>query len=84
MRDEAHRFGITFHRNQRSRHFTSSELENIEGVGPKSVELLFKKFKAISAIKSASIEELSLVVGPDKAKKIRSYFDGKDTSAFVK
>ncbi|MCQ2606401.1 MAG: excinuclease ABC subunit UvrC [Bacteroidales bacterium] len=84
MRDEAHRFGITFHRNQRSRHFTSSELENIEGVGPKTIELLFKKFKAISAIKSASIEELSLVVGPDKAKKIRSYFDGKDTSAFVK
>jgi len=84
MRDEAHRFGITFHRNQRSRHFTSSELENIEGVGPKTIELLFKKFKAISAIKSASIEELSLVVGPDKAKKIRSYFDGKDSSAILK
>lgn len=70
IQDEVHRFAITFHRNQRSKKFTSSELEAIEGIGPKTIELLFKQFKTVSAIKSASEEELSKVVGKEKARKI--------------
>ncbi|MBP5584263.1 MAG: excinuclease ABC subunit C, partial [Bacteroidales bacterium] len=70
IQDEVHRFAITFHRNQRSKKFTSSELETIEGIGPKTIELLFKQFKTVSAIKSASEEELSKVVGKEKARKI--------------
>lgn len=84
MRDEAHRFGITFHRNQRSRHFTSSELEGIEGIGPKSIEQLFKRFKTISAIKSASLEDLSAVLGESKAKKVQAYFEAGKSSAIGK
>ena len=70
IQDEVHRFAITFHRNQRSKKFTSSELEAIEGIGPKTIELLIKQCKAVSAIKSASEEELSKVVGKEKARKI--------------
>ena len=70
IQDEVHRFAITFHRNQRSKKFTSSELEAIEGIGPKTIELLFKQFKTVSAIKSASEEELTKVVGKEKARKI--------------
>jgi excinuclease ABC subunit C len=70
IQDEVHRFAITFHRNQRSKKFTSSELETIEGIGPKTIELLYKNFKTISAIKSASEEELSKVVGKEKARKV--------------
>ena len=73
IQDEVHRFAITFHRNQRSKKFTSSELETIEGIGPKTIELLYKNFKTISAIKSASEEELSKVVGKEKARKILEF-----------
>lgn len=75
IQDEVHRFAITFHRDQRSRHFTSSKLESIEGIGPKSIELLFKKFKTISTIKSSSVDELAEVIGKDKAIKVKTYFD---------
>lgn len=63
MRDEAHRFGITHHRNKRSKSSIKSELDLIPGIGPKTKEKLFKDFKTISTIKKASKESLILSVG---------------------
>ncbi len=72
LRDEAHRFGITFHRQKRSAAFIHSELEEIEGIGPKNIDKLLKAFKTVDAVKAASFEELSKVVGESKAKLLQS------------
>ncbi|MCD7962920.1 MAG: excinuclease ABC subunit UvrC [Rikenellaceae bacterium] len=74
IRDEAHRFGITFHRQKRSINFIKSELELIPGLGPKTIEKLLKKFKTISKIKSATLEEISEVIGNAKAGAVKEYF----------
>lgn len=79
IQDEVHRFAITFHRNQRSKNFTNSELEAIEGIGIKTIEQLFKQCKTVSAIKSSTEEELSKVVGKEKARKIKDYFEPHDS-----
>lgn len=76
IRDEAHRFGITFHRQKRSKAFIHSELEQIEGVGSKTIETLLQHFRTVEKIKSANIEELTALVGAAKAKKIKA-FSGK-------
>jgi excinuclease ABC subunit C len=75
IRDEAHRFGITFHRNKRSAAFIHSELEYIPGIGKKTIEALLKKFKTVAAVRSATEEELSTVVGVARARTIRHYFN---------
>ena len=74
IRDEVHRFGITFHRNQRSKGSFKNELENIEGVGKATIDLLLKKYKSVKNIKEKSVEELSSVIGLSKAKIITNYF----------
>ncbi len=74
LRNEAHRFGITFHRNKRSKAAINSELEGIDGIGGKTVEELLKKFKSVKRIKEASIENLAKSVGMAKAKKIYETF----------
>jgi excinuclease ABC subunit C len=74
IRDEAHRFGITFHRDKRSAAFIRSELEQIPGVGPKSVSMLLKEFKTVAAIRAATHEALAAVVGPARARAIADYF----------
>jgi len=74
LRNEAHRFGITFHRNKRSKAAINSELEGIEGVGEKTAEDLLRKFKSVKRIKEASIENLAEAVGLAKAKKIYETF----------
>lgn len=74
LRDEAHRFGITFHRNQRSRKTFVSELENIPGVGKTSVEKLLKTFKSAKKVKEASEEELGKVLNQKQVKALREYF----------
>ncbi len=74
IRDEAHRFGITFHRKKRSINFIKSELESIPTLGQRSVEKLLKHFKTISKIKNSSSEELSEVVGKQRAMEIIKYF----------
>ena len=74
IRDEVHRFGITFHRNQRSKGNFKNELENIEGVGKATIDLLLKKYKSVKNIKEKSAEELSSVIGLSKAKIITNYF----------
>ena len=74
IRDEAHRFGITFHRQKRSKAFIHSELENIEGIGPKTIELLLRHFRTVEKIRTAPAEELSALVGPTKAARLLAHF----------
>jgi excinuclease ABC subunit C len=76
MRNEAHRFGITHHRNKRSKAALTSELTQIKGIGNQTHEDLMKAFKTVSAIKEASEEALSSVVGKAKAQVIKTYFAG--------
>lgn len=75
IRDEAHRFAITYHRDKRSRTSLVSELENVEGIGKKTAAVLLKHFRGVKAIRESSVEELAGIVGPDKARKVRAYFD---------
>ena len=70
LRNEAHRFGITFHRNKRSKEALNTELEAITGIGDKTVVELLKHFRSLKRIKEASLEELSQVVGNSKASII--------------
>lgn len=72
IQEEVHRFAITFHRQKRSNAFLHSELEKVDGIGAKSIEALFKHFRTMSKIKSASLEELAAVVGRSKAEKVFS------------
>lgn len=74
LRNEAHRFGITFHRNKRSKEALNTTLETIDGIGEKTVVELLKKFKSLQRIESATFEDISEVIGPSKAKKIKEHF----------
>src|SRR5690606_23118748 len=73
IRNESHRFGITKHRNRRSKNSFSSELEGIPGIGEKTIQELLSKFKSVKRIKSAAKEELAKIVGNSKAEKILKY-----------
>lgn len=73
-RNEAHRFGIEFHRNKRSKNFIKSELENINGVGAKTIQNLFKQFNSVKEISEAKKEHLQNAVGNKKAEIIFNYF----------
>lgn len=75
IRDEVHRFGITFHRNQRSKGNLKNELEDIEGIGKNTIDLLLKKFKSVKKIKEQPEEELALSVGKSRAKILTEYFN---------
>ncbi|MGB5509406.1 excinuclease ABC subunit UvrC [Robiginitalea sp.] len=70
LRNEAHRFGIAFHRKKRSKAAINSALENIEGIGTKTAQQLLRKFKSVRRIRESTLEELSAVVGPSKARKV--------------
>lgn len=74
LRNEAHRFGLSFHRQKRSKVALHSDLENIEGVGPKTIEKLLQHFKSLKRIKTANFEELVDVVGEARAKTINNYY----------
>lgn len=74
LRDEAHRFGITFHRQKRSANFIRSELEQIEGIGPKSIETLLRHFRTVARVGAASREELTALVGAVRAERIYDFF----------
>ncbi len=74
LRDEAHRFGITHHRNRRSKGQTESLLREIKGIGAKNEEKLIQKFKSISGIKKASYEEVAATIGKRAATSLFSFF----------
>jgi excinuclease ABC subunit C len=71
IRDEAHRFAITFHRLKRSKVSFSSELEGIPGIGKKTTDKLLSHFKSVKKIKNASLEELTEIAGKSAAEKIK-------------
>ena len=77
LRDEAHRFGITFHRQKRSKDFIHSELEQIEGIGAKSIQTLLRHFRTVEKVRTAPLEEVAGIVGQAKARKIKQHFDNK-------
>lgn len=74
LRNEAHRFGITFHRNKRSKDALQSSIENIPGIGEKTRITLMKHFKSMKRLSQATEKEISLVVGLSKAKKILDFY----------
>lgn len=74
LRNEAHRFAITFHRNKRSADFTKTELTTIPGIGSKTAEKLLQAFGSIKKLKTASVTDISEVAGLAVAKKIHHYF----------
>ncbi|HLP52754.1 MAG TPA: excinuclease ABC subunit UvrC [Chitinophagales bacterium] len=71
MRDEAHRFGITHHRQRRSKTQATSLLTEIKGIGEKTFELLIKKYRSVKKLKEVPLEELSELIGPAKAKIVQ-------------
>jgi excinuclease ABC subunit C len=76
MRNEAHRFGITHHRNRRMKGLVKTELTNIEGVGEKTITMLLSKYKSVNNLKTISLTELENLLGQSKANKI---FNGLKT-----
>lgn len=76
IRDEVHRFGITFHRQKRSKGTFVNELEQIPGIGRQTADLLLKQFRSVSRIKLLGEEELTAVIGASKAKLVRDHFTG--------
>jgi excinuclease ABC subunit C len=77
IRDEVHRFGISFHRQKRSKGTFKNELEEIRGIGKNTTDLLLKKFRSINNIRQKNEQELSQVIGKAKAKILHDYFTGK-------
>ena len=74
LRNEAHRFGITFHRDKRSKAALNSSVESIPGIGEKTMLTLIKHFKSVKRLKLATEKEISDVVGLSKAKKITDFY----------
>jgi len=75
LRNEAHRFGINFHRDKRSSDMIKSDLDQIKGIGPKTKEILLKHFESVGKIKEASLEELENLVGSAKSSILTGYFN---------
>lgn len=74
IQDEVHRYAISFHRNQRSKHQLHSELDNIKGIGPKTKDMLLKKLKSVKNIKEADSQILTSIIGASKASLVYNYF----------
>lgn len=78
IRDEAHRFAITYHRNKRTKEMIKTELKSIKGIGNKTFKLLFENFDTIEDIKNADFEKLAQIVGRNRAKILKDYFNNSD------
>jgi len=74
LRDEAHRFGVNFHRDKRSSEMTRSILDQVKGIGPKTKEILLKNFESVDGIRKSSREELSKLIGDRKANLLSDFF----------
>jgi excinuclease ABC subunit C len=79
LRNEAHRFGITHHRNQRSKDYVKSELLNIPGIGPKTMETLLAHFKSVKRIKTAPLNDLIALTNVHTAELLQAYFTKSST-----
>lgn len=80
LRDEAHRFAITFHRLRRDKRTLQTELTEIQGIGSKVAEKLLISFNSIDEIKNATTAELANVIGKSKAEKVKNYYSNKTKS----
>lgn len=78
IQDEVHRFAITFHRDKRSKRALHSELDEVKGIGPKTRETLLKHFKTVKKVGTASLAELTAVVGTSKATLVFNHFQGQN------
>ena len=74
LQDEVHRYAITFHREKRSKHALHSELDDIQGIGPKTRDGLLNALKSVKRIREANMETISKVIGPAKAKIVYEHF----------
>ena len=79
LRDEAHRFGITHHRDRRSKGQIASELDSIKGIGPASQTLLMKHFKSLKRVKEAHLSEIQSVIGNSKGRLLFSHFHPEES-----
>lgn len=79
LRNEAHRFGITFHRDKRSKAALNSSVESIPGIGEKTMLSLIQHFKSVKRLKLATEQEIIAVVGVSRAKKIVNFYHNKES-----
>jgi excinuclease ABC subunit C len=79
IRDEAHRFAVTFHRTRRNAQRLISELHDVPGIGPKTVEKLLRTFGSLERVRQASKEELSATIGAACANRLIAYFQADPT-----
>ena len=77
LRNEAHRFGITFHRNKRSKSAIQSELEQIPDIGKQTITTLLRAFKSAKRVKEASLDQLEEAIGKSRANKVYNYYHKK-------
>ena len=82
MRNEAHRFGISHHRNRRLKGLIKTDLSSIDGIGEKTITQLLKKYKSINVIKEISLKELEDFIGLSKAQKVYQSFKNKQLFYF--
>jgi excinuclease ABC subunit C len=80
IRDEAHRFAVSFHRQRRGKSRLESELKQIPGVGPRTLQKLLRGFGSVEGVRQASESELAGVTGAATARRIREYFAGPTAS----
>jgi excinuclease ABC subunit C len=83
IRDEVHRFGITFHRNQRSKGTFVNELEKIKGIGKNTADTLLKKFKSVKKIKALPLKDIEEIIGVSKALLVFNYFHPNEEGKVV-
>ncbi|HYK18130.1 MAG TPA: excinuclease ABC subunit UvrC [Bryobacteraceae bacterium] len=81
VRDEAHRFAVTFHRTRRNAARLASELEQVEGIGEKTIARLLREFGSLERVREASQEELAKVVGPAAARRLREFYNAQGAQA---
>jgi excinuclease ABC subunit C len=77
VRDEAQRFAVTFHRTRRSAARLTSELEQVEGIGSKTIAKLLREFGSLERVQQASTEELAKVIGPVAARRLREFYNAQ-------
>jgi len=75
VRDEAHRFAVTFHRTRRGAARLTSELEQVDGIGSKTIAKLLREFGSLERVREASVEDLAKVVGPASARRLRDFYN---------
>ena len=80
MRNEAHRFSLLFHRQKRSSGFAKSILESVPGLGPKTIEKLYQHYRTYNSIVNAELTDLIVIIGSSKAKLLKEYLSGLDSS----